>query len=76
MESEMKKTMVTCSVGKRVGVRLGGRVLAAVVIEDRGDLGPGGARLVRVEVKPKKGDVGRAPEQFEVPVGALVLAPT
>jgi hypothetical protein len=38
----MKKTLVGYSVGKQVGVRLAGRVLAAVVIEDRGDLGPGG----------------------------------
>ena len=68
----MKKT-VAIRVGEQVSVLLGGRLLRAVVIEDRGDLGPGGTHLFRVEVQPKK-DAGRESEQFEVPAEALVPA--
>ena len=70
-----KKPLSKIRVGKEVGVLLAGRVLPALIIEDRGDLGPGGTRLVRVELKPSKyDDEGREPSRFEVPVSALVPA--
>ncbi len=73
MSSQGKKRRVSeFRLGDQVGVRLAGRVLPAVIIEDRGDLGPGGSRLVRVELKrPRNPDAER--EQFEVPAQALVL---
>jgi hypothetical protein len=74
-QSGNKKVAFVVRVGKEVGVLLGGRVLRALVVEDRGALGPGGAHLVRVEVRPRKNDVEREPEQFEVPVDVLVGAP-
>jgi hypothetical protein len=46
----------------------------ALVVEDRIDLGAGGRHIVRVEVKSKKAGGDREPEQFEVPVDALVAA--
>ncbi|MHB8878631.1 MAG: hypothetical protein ACYC8T_33445 [Myxococcaceae bacterium] len=73
MATEEKKKTIAFRVGEQVGVLLGGRVLRAVVIEDRGDLGPGGSHLFRVEVRPKK-DADRVGEQFEVPAEALVPA--
>ena len=68
-----KGTIVIYRVGEEVGLRLGGRVLRAIVIEDRGDLGPRGTHLFRVEVKPRK-DSDNETEQFEVPEAALVPA--
>ena len=70
-----KKPTVTVRVGKEVGVLLAGRVLPALIIEDRGNLGVGGTRLVRVELKPSEYDPeGWEPSRFEVPVSALVPA--
>ncbi len=65
-----KKAARKIRVGARVGVRLAGRVLRATVIEDRGDLGPGGTHVYRVEVEPRKGETTERHE-FEVPVDAL-----
>jgi hypothetical protein len=70
-QSAKKKRVTVFRVGEKVGVRLAGRVLPAVIIEDRGDLGPGGSRLLRVELKPKNDTSGER-EQFEVPAQALV----
>jgi hypothetical protein len=60
-------------VGDHVRVRLAGRELPAVVIEDRGDLGPHGSQLLRVELNTQDG-TGTEHEQFEVPMQALVPA--
>jgi hypothetical protein len=40
-------------VGERVGVSVGGRLLEATVIEDRGDLGARGQQVVRLSVAPE-----------------------
>lgn len=71
MSAEKKqRRSVSFRVGERVGVRLAGRVLPAVIVEDRGDLGPAGSRLVRVELH-RTNDSEREREQFEVPAHAL-----
>lgn len=61
-------------VGERVGVSVGGRVLAALVIEDRGNLGARGQQVVRLAV----GDPLLPADQFEVelPVDWLQPAPS
>lgn len=53
-------------VGQRVRVSVGGRVLGAVVIEDRGNLGASGQQVVRVAVEDAS-DPDNA-FQVEVPV--------
>lgn len=60
-------------VGDRVGVSVGGRVLSAQVIEDRGNLGAHGQQVVRLAV----GDPMIPWEHFEieVPVDWLQAAP-
>ncbi len=58
-------------IGSRVGVRLGGRIVSAVVVEDRGDFR--GHRIVRVRVDDWPAD--EAPD-FEVPANELHAAPT
>ncbi len=60
-------------VGERVGVPVGGRVLAAEVIEDRGGLGAHGEQVVRLAVD----DPMLPGEHFEieVPVDWLEPAP-
>jgi hypothetical protein len=70
-----KKKLSKVRVGKEVGVLMAGRVLPALIIEDRGHLGVGGRQIVRVELKPSKyDDEGREPSRFEVSVDALVPA--
>lgn len=60
-------------VGDRVGVSVGGRLLAATVLEDRGNLGARGQQVVRLAV----GDPIIPGETFEVelPVDWLLPAP-
>lgn len=58
-------------IGSRVGVRLGGRIVGAVIVEDRGDFR--GHRIVRVRVDDWPAD--EAPD-FEVPTSELHAAPT
>jgi hypothetical protein len=58
-------------VGERVGVSVGGRVLSAQVIEDRGDLGAHGQQVVRLAV----GDPMIPWEHFEVEVPVDWLQP-
>ena len=58
-------------VGSRVGVRLGGRIVSAVLVEDRGNFR--GHRIVRVRVNDWPED--EAPD-FEVPADELHAAPT
>ena len=72
-QAATKNSIPIIRVGQQVGVRLGGRVLRAVVIEDRGDLGPGGSHLYRVELKPAKTEDAE-PARFEVPGDVLVPA--
>jgi hypothetical protein len=59
-------------VGSIVGVRMGAEVSRARVIEDRGNLGVGGRRLVRVEMDP---EFGGEPVRFELPAEWLLDAP-
>jgi hypothetical protein len=63
-------TKTNLGIGSRVRVKVGGRVLSGIVIEDRGNLGPSGKRLLRVEVAASDRDV----EQFEVPEDAVAAA--
>lgn len=60
-------------VGERVGIGVGGRVLAAEVIEDRGNLGVHGEQVVRLAVE----DPMIPSERFEieVPAGWLEAPP-
>ena len=57
--------------GTVVGVSLGGSIVEATVVEDRGELGVGGRRIVSVAVRVADGDV----RVFEVPVEELLPAP-
>jgi hypothetical protein len=68
--SKKKAIFDSFRVGDTVRVRLGGQTFPALVIEDRGDLGPGGSHLLRVEVRSNTDE----PERFEIPVDALVQA--
>jgi hypothetical protein len=60
------------AVGEPVGVNLGVQVVRGRIVEDRGDVGARGRRLVRVEVP-----IGGTTEvrSFEVPVDELLEAP-
>lgn len=59
------------NIGDAVGVLLGGVVVRAIIIEDRGNLGPGNSRIVRVETTPTENDAVDV-ARFEVPETALV----
>jgi hypothetical protein len=61
-------------VGSRVGVRFGSEVRAAEVIEDRGSLGPGGERLLRVRLN-MPADAEDEAFEIEVPLSWLLPAP-
>jgi len=61
-------------IGSYVGVRVGGSVKRARVIEDRGNIGVGGRRIVRVEFEPDA-ELDGEPVRFEQPVEWLVDAP-
>mgnify|MGYP001612194702 CR=1 FL=1 len=58
-------------VGSRVMVTFGGKEVAAIVIEDRGPLGVGGRRLLRVRLD--FADEGDAIE-FELPAADVQIA--
>src|ERR1041385_1528392 len=60
-------------VGSRVGVRFGDEVRPAEVIEDRGGLGPGGERLLRVRLEMP---VDAQDEAFEIEVPLSWLQPS
>jgi hypothetical protein len=67
-----KQRDVVPKVGSIVGVRTaGGEVIPARVIEDRGNLGVNGRRIVRLEVDVTYSD----PVRFERPVEWLLPAP-
>jgi hypothetical protein len=60
------------AVDEPVGVNLGVRVVRGRIVEDRGDIGVGGRRLVRVEIP-----ISHTSEvsSFEVPAEELLEAP-
>ena len=58
-------------VGSIVGVRMGAKIVPARVIEDRGNIGVNGRRIVRLEV-----DIAYSePMRFERPAEWLLDAP-
>jgi hypothetical protein len=59
-------------VGSIVGVRRGDEIVAARVIEDRGNLGVGGRRILRLEIES---EFGGEPARFERPAEWLLPAP-
>lgn len=61
-------------VGSDVGVRFGNEVRPAEVIEDRGSLGPGGEKLLRVRLK-MPADAEDEAFEIEVPWSWLQPAP-
>lgn len=61
-------------VGERVGISVGGRVLAAKVVEDRGDLGAHGEQVVRLAVEDPM--IPSEHFELEVPVGWLAAPPS
>lgn len=61
-------------VGSIVGVRMGSQVKRARVIEDRGNIGARGRRIVRVELEPDP-SFDEEPISFERPVEWLLDAP-
>lgn len=70
----------TPKVGSFVGVRMGAEVKRARVIEDRGNIGAGGRRIVRLELEQDPiyddGPVyDDEPIRFERPVEWLLDAP-
>ncbi len=62
-------------VGERVGVDVGGRLLEATVIEDRGNLGARGQQVVRLSVGEQPRAVAPEPYEVEMPVDWLQPAP-
>ncbi len=62
-------------VGERVGVDVGGRLLEATVIEDRGDLGARGQQVVRLCVGEQKRAAAPEPYEVEMPVDWLQPPP-
>lgn len=65
---------VAAKVGSIVGVRMGEVVKRARVIEDRGNIGVGGRRIVRLELEGDP-ELDGEPVRFERPVERLVNAP-
>jgi hypothetical protein len=59
-------------VGSRVGVNLGVVIVPGTIVEDRGEIGAAGRRLVRVRVPVTETD---EVQTFEVPVDELVALP-
>jgi hypothetical protein len=58
-------------VGEWVYVPLGGDPLEAQVVEDRGNLGVNGRRILRISVP---WDEGMEPREFEIPEEDLIRA--
>ena len=57
-------------VGQRVILRVGGRRIPAILIEDRGPIGVGGRRLWRIrEANTAAGE--QSPREYEVPADEL-----
>jgi hypothetical protein len=68
---QAKQTDAVPPPGTVVGVNWGGSVVEATIVEDRGDLGVGGRRIVSVAVRDDDGDV----RIFELPAEELLPAP-
>lgn len=66
---------VRVKVGERVGVAVGGRLLEATVIEDRGDLGARGQQVVRLSVGEQPRAAAPEPYEVEMPVDWLQPPP-
>jgi hypothetical protein len=66
-----QETQTPAEIGSKVGIRFGDMVLPATVVEDRGELGPNGERLVRVSVNATP----TATTTFEVLFSTLLPAP-
>lgn len=64
---------VKARVGDKVGLEWAGRILLALVIEDRGNLGAHGERIVRIDLPDWAAQDERY--QLEVPADWLVPAP-
>jgi hypothetical protein len=67
-----ERDMRAFRVGDTVVVHVGRNDLLAQVIEDRGNLGPGGGRIFRVAVSFSE---GAESSEFEVPASALDATP-
>lgn len=74
MNGHRRQRRATPKVGAIVGVRMGAVVKRARVIEDRGNIGVGGRRIVRVEIDPDPA-FEEEPTRFERPVEWLLDAP-
>jgi hypothetical protein len=75
MKSEApKEHPARVKVGERVGVTVGGRLLEATVIEDRGDLGAQGQQVVRLSIGEHAG-TAEEPYEVEMPVDWLQPRP-
>jgi hypothetical protein len=61
----------TPKVGSKVKLTFGGREVVATVIEDRGPLGVGGRRLLRVRLDI---EAGGEPIEFELPAADVRVA--
>jgi hypothetical protein len=62
-------------VGERVGMAVGGRLIEATVIEDRGDLGVRGQQVVRLSVGEERRAASAEPYEVELPVDWLQPLP-
>ena len=72
--SSKAQQAVKARVGDKVGLAWAGKILLALVIEDRGNLGAHGERIVRIDIPD--GAVEDERWQFEVPADWLVAAPS
>jgi hypothetical protein len=63
--------VVAITVGTAVRVRLGEELRRGLVIEDRGNIGPEGERVVRVRLD----ETGDPPVEFDIPVSWLEISP-
>lgn len=59
-------------VGDLVRIRLAGTIYTARVVEDRGRIGVGGRRLLRIELLD--GEEGEEARRFEVPAAQVEAA--
>ncbi len=73
MAQRAKSKVMHPKVGDRVGIEMAGRLRGATVIEDRGKLGVGGARIVRLDVDTSS---SAEPYRVEVPEDWLKPAPS
>lgn len=72
MSRRSNKSQVTPPVGARVEVFFGTDWVGATVIEDRGNIGVGGRRLLRVRLEMP--DTGDDPLELELPAADVKVA--